>query len=195
LLGRIRMARGNMLGRGSEASTELEAALVVAERSGDRSLLTRVHQALLLFHAWAGDPEPAWKHGLKAVALAEKASNPPLACTCHWAMAVVAGLTAQTKKCEHHLHTCTRLAQELHSPLLRLAFDEVAVEYANSTGDWENGIALGEKAIALARALNQRTVLPPAARRHQPDLSRPPRAGAGPGISRGGMDSLGRRGR
>ena len=55
LLGRIHMARGvcfNMLGRGSEASTELEAALAVAERSGDRSLLARVHQALLRFHAW-----------------------------------------------------------------------------------------------------------------------------------------------
>ena len=75
-------------------------------------------------------------------------------------MAVVAGLTAQSKKCEHHLNAGIRLAEELHSPLLRLQFDEVAVEYANSTGDWENGIALGEKAIALARALNQRTVLP-----------------------------------
>ena len=163
LLGRIHMARGvcfNMLGRGSEASTELEAALAVAERSGDRSLLARVHQALLRFHAWAGDPEPAWEHGLKAVALAEEACDQPLACTCHWSMAVVAGLTAQFKKCEHHLRTGIRLAEELHSPLLRLAFDEVAVEYANSTGDWENGIALGEKAIALARALNQRTVLP-----------------------------------
>ena len=163
MLGRIHMARGvcfNMLGRGIEASTELEAALAVAERSGDRSLLARVHQALLRFHAWAGDPEPAWEHGLKAVALAEEAGDQPLACTCHWSMAVVAGLTAQFKKCEHHLHTGIRLAEELHSPLLRLAFDEVAVEYANSTGDWENGIALGEKAIALARALNQRTVLP-----------------------------------
>ena len=163
LLGRIRMARGvcfYMLGRGSEAGPELEAALVVAERSGDRSLLARVHRALLLFHAWAGDPEPAWEHGLKAVALAEEASNPPLACASHWAMAVVAGLTGQAKKCEYHLHTGTRLAEELRSPLLRLAFDEVAVEYASSTGDWENGIALGEKAIALARVLNQRTVLP-----------------------------------
>ena len=163
LLPLIRMARGvcfNMLGRGHEASTELEAALVEAGRSGDRSLLARVHQALLRFHAWAGDPEAAWEHGLEAVALAEKAGDQPLACNCHWSMAVVAGLTAQAKKCEHHLHTGIRLAEELHSPLLRLQFDEVAVEYANSTGDWENGIALGEKAIALARALNQRTVLP-----------------------------------
>ena len=163
LLPLIRMARGvcfNMLGKGSEASTELEAALEVAERSGDRSLLARVHQALLQFHAWAGDPESAWEHGLKALALAEEVNDQPLACNCHWSMAVVAGLTAQSKKCEHHLHTGIRLAEGLRSPLLRLQFDEVAVEYANSTGDWENGIALGEKAIALARALNQQTVLP-----------------------------------
>ena len=163
LLGRIRMAIGvcfNMLGRGSEASTELEQALAAAEQSGDRSLLARVHQALLRFHAWAGDPEEAWEHGLEALALAEEEDDQPLACTCHWSMAVVAGLTAQFKKCEHHLHTGIRLAEKLRSPLLRLQFDEVAVEYANSTGDWENGIALGEKAIALARALNQRTALP-----------------------------------
>ena len=163
LLGRIRILRGvcfNMLGRSSEASAELEATLAAAEQSGDPPLLARVHQALLRFHAWAGDPEAAWEHGLKALAFAEKANNQPLACTCHWSMAVVAGLTAQSKKCEHHLNAGIRLAEELHSPLLRLQFDEVAVEYANSTGDWENGIALGEKAIALARALNQRTVLP-----------------------------------
>ena len=163
LLGRIRMARGvslSMVGRGGEASAELEQALAVAERSGDLALLSRVHRALLLFHAWEGVPARAWPHGLQAVALAERAGNPSVACACHWAMAVVSGLTGRSPECAHHLGEGRRLASELRSPLLRLAFDEVAVEYATSTGSWDEGIALGEKAIAMARVLNQKTALP-----------------------------------
>ena len=177
LLGRIRMARGvclSMVGRGKHAHAELGQALEAAEQSGDLALLSRVHRALLLFHTWSGAPEAAWEHGLRAVALAEQAENVPVACACHQAMAVVAGLTGHAPECAHHLEAgtrladeCahhleagTRLADELRSPLLRLAFDEVAVEYASSVGRWDEGIALGEKAIALARALNQKTVLP-----------------------------------
>ena len=163
LVGRVRMARGvclYMLGRGSEARAELEDALGVAEKSGDPALLSRVHRALLLFHAWSGAPDQAWEHGLRAVALAEESGNLPLAGACHWALAVVAGLTGQAPECAHHLAERTRLADELRSPLLRLAFDEVAVEYASSVGRWDDGIALSEKAIAMARALNQQTVLP-----------------------------------
>ena len=163
LVGRVRMARGvclYMLGRGSEARAELEDALGVAEKSGDPALLSRVHRALLLFHAWSGAPAEAREHGLRAVALAEESGNLPLAGACHWALAVVAGLTGQAPECAHHLAEGTRLADELRSPLLRLAFDEVAVEYASSVGRWDDGIALGEKAIAMARALNQQTVLP-----------------------------------
>ena len=163
LLGRIRMARGvclSMVGRGKHAHAELGQALEAAEQSGDLALLSRVHRALLLFHTWSGAPEAAWEHGLRAVALAEQAENVPVACACHQAMAVVAGLTGHAPECAHHLEAGTRLADELRSPLLRLAFDEVAVEYASSMGRWDEGIALGEKAIALARALNQKTVLP-----------------------------------
>ena len=163
LLGQIRMARGvclSMVGRGDDARAELAEALSVAEQSGDLSLLSKVHHALLMFHAWGGAATEAWDHGLRAVALAEEAGNLPEACKCHWAMAVVAGLAGRAPECTHHLEAGTRLAEELRSPLLRLAFDEIAVEYASSMGNWDEGIALGEKAIALARILNQKTVLP-----------------------------------
>ena len=163
LLGQIGMARGvclSMVGRGDDARAELEKALSVAEQSGDLSLLSKVHHALLMFHAWSGAATEAWDHGLRAVALAEEAGDLPGACKCHWAMAVVAGLAGRAPECARHLEAGTQLAEELRSPLLRLAFDEIAVEYASSMGNWDEGIALGEKAIALARILNQKTVLP-----------------------------------
>jgi DNA-binding CsgD family transcriptional regulator/tetratricopeptide (TPR) repeat protein len=163
LQGRIRMARGvclYMVGKGADARAELDAALGVAEASGDPALLARVHRALLLFHAWAGEPEPAFTHGRKAIALAEQTGNLSVACACHWGMAVVAGLTGRSSECAHHLREGTRLADDLRSPLLRMGFDEIAVEYAFSTGDWDDGIALGEKAIAMARVLHQKTLLP-----------------------------------
>src|SRR5688572_31428808 len=36
----------------------------------------------------------------------------------------------------------------------------MAIELAYFHGDWDKGIAIGNKAIALARNLNQRTLLP-----------------------------------
>ncbi len=63
LLGQIRMARGvclSMVGRGDDARAELAEALSVAEQSGDLSLLSKVHHALLMFHAWGGAATEAW---------------------------------------------------------------------------------------------------------------------------------------
>jgi DNA-binding CsgD family transcriptional regulator len=53
-----------------------------------------------------------------------------------------------------------RLADELRSPVLRAWSAELALEYASARGDWEQGLAIGEEAIRLARALQQWTLLP-----------------------------------
>jgi DNA-binding CsgD family transcriptional regulator len=52
------------------------------------------------------------------------------------------------------------VAREMRSPLLRLRSAELAIEQAAATGEWDRGIALGEQAIAMARALSQYTLLP-----------------------------------
>jgi DNA-binding CsgD family transcriptional regulator len=163
LVARIRLARGACLetvGRVAEARGEMEAALAGADDAGDASLRARCHRALLVFHTLVGPPDRAREHGVRAIALAESSGDLALACTCHWGMAVLEGLSGHGEACDHHMSEGVRIAETLNSPLLRLALDEVQVEHAFGRGDWDTGVAMGERAIALARALNQRSILP-----------------------------------
>ena len=158
----IRVARGSMLqglGRVAESIDDLRAALDVAERAGERPLQARVHRELLLFHTMAGPPHEARHHGERAIAIARETGDRVIESTCHWAMAVLAGLTGRADECAGHMQRATELAEELNSPLLRLAIDEIHVEWAYGLGAWDTGLALGERAIALARSLHQRSVL------------------------------------
>jgi DNA-binding CsgD family transcriptional regulator len=43
---------------------------------------------------------------------------------------------------------------------MRVHTDELAMQYAFAAGDWNAGVALAERSIAMARALNQRALLP-----------------------------------
>lgn len=108
----------------------------------------------------AGPPDVALEHGRRSLEFAEASGDDALLCTCHWAMAVLAGLTGRGADCLHHRRESTRLADELGSPQLRLMSDEIAIEYLYGVGDWDTGIALGERAIAIARSLNQAHLLP-----------------------------------
>ncbi|HEV2130397.1 MAG TPA: tetratricopeptide repeat protein, partial [Longimicrobiaceae bacterium] len=148
------------LGRPAEAQREIESALEIAEGLADTRLLANVHRALLLLHTWMGPPDVAREHGQKALALAEQIGDGSLACALHWGLAVLAGLTGAGETTARHLAECERLVEELRLPLHRLWIGEVAIEYASATGDWDAGIALGERYIALSRAFNQRSLLP-----------------------------------
>jgi DNA-binding CsgD family transcriptional regulator len=59
-----------------------------------------------------------------------------------------------------HVQRSEQLADELGSPLLRVHIDEISMQYAFASGNWDAGVALSERTIAIARALNQRTLLP-----------------------------------
>jgi ATP/maltotriose-dependent transcriptional regulator MalT len=52
------------------------------------------------------------------------------------------------------------LANSARSPVLRLWTADMSLELAIGRGEWDRGISIGNKAIALARSLNQRTLLP-----------------------------------
>jgi DNA-binding CsgD family transcriptional regulator len=60
----------------------------------------------------------------------------------------------------HHIAEAERLADEVHSPLLRVSIDEVSIEFLAGYGDWDAALALAERAIAMARGVGQRTLLP-----------------------------------
>jgi DNA-binding CsgD family transcriptional regulator len=160
---RIRLGRSicaQDVGRFADAADDVNAALVEAEKTGNPALTARVHRALLLLHAWSGDVARAREHGRKAVALAEESGQQVLAWSAHWGMAMLAGLDSDASGVVEHISAASRLADELRSPLLPLWTAELSVQYASGVGNWETGIAIGERAIAQARALAQKTLLP-----------------------------------
>ena len=160
---RLHLARGvclQELGRADESREDVRAALALAEELGDASLLARAHRSLALLHTWTGPPAEARRHGAEAIRLAEASGDRNVEFWSVWGMATLAGLTGDTGEMARWIERARGLAEELRSPVLQLWAAEISVERAYATGDWDAGLALGERAIALARSLNQRNLLP-----------------------------------
>ena len=163
ILAAVRMALGSCLqtlGRVDEARAELERALEHALSAQDDALEARVRIALTVLHTMIGPPDVAREHGRRALAIAEKRSDASSVARCHWALGTMEGINGHARRCADHIARGSAVADELGDPLLRLALDEVAIEWAFSSGDWDTGLALGERAIALSHSLNQRRLLP-----------------------------------
>ena len=131
-----------------------------AERLGDQAVLARAHRALLFLHIFLGPPETALAHGERALALGEATAERTVVFSAHYGLAALAGLTGKSTAAVHHIERSEQLAEELQSPVLRIYADEISVEYAFASGNWDAGVALAERTIATARALNQKTLLP-----------------------------------
>lgn len=162
-LAMLQVARGlclQELGRADEALLELEAALEQAKTLADPSLLARVHRALLLIYLWTGPADLAVSHGERAIELADRTGEVVLSFWAHWAMAVLSGLTGDASGLVAHVTHCDGVAEDLRSPLLRMWSAEISVEFLFAVGRWDEGLATGENAINMARALNQTTLLP-----------------------------------
>jgi DNA-binding CsgD family transcriptional regulator len=163
LVARVRIARGmalQELGRPGDAQQEVRLALAAAERVGSPGMLARAHRALLLLHVFTGPAEVAAEHGRRSIALAAESGDRGVEWSAHWGMAVLAGFTGDAGAVARHAEASARLTDELRSPVLRAWTDEVLVEYAAGVGDWDAGLALAGRTIAVARALGQRTLLP-----------------------------------
>jgi DNA-binding CsgD family transcriptional regulator len=162
-LAKIQINRGavwQVLGKPKDAQRDLIGALEVAQRLGDRALLARSHRALLQLHVFIGPPETARGHGEHALRLAEEVDDKIVKWSAHYGLATLAGLTGHGTTMLHHFEQAERITDELQSPVLRLYFDEVMMQYAFANGSWDAGIAMSERSIATARVLNQRTLLP-----------------------------------
>jgi DNA-binding CsgD family transcriptional regulator len=160
---RLRLAAGvclQELGRADEAKREIGHALAMAEAAGDTELLARAHRALLLLHIWIGPPDAARMHGARAGELARAAGDTGTEFYSEWGLAVLEGLTGHTPPMRRHIAAAEAIAEQQRSPIYRLWTAELEIELASATGDWDRAIAMGEHAIALARSLNQRTLLP-----------------------------------
>ena len=148
------------MGRIDAAKAEAASALQVARESGSDALLSRAHRALLLLYAWTGPASVAKDHGKRAIEYAEASDEKMLQWTAHWGLAVLSGLTGNASEALRQIQQCHRLEETLQSPLLPLWTAELSIQYASWLGNWDDGIATGERTIALARSLNQRTLVP-----------------------------------
>ncbi|MEQ1857984.1 MAG: LuxR C-terminal-related transcriptional regulator, partial [Longimicrobiales bacterium] len=160
---RLRIARAHCLqelGRGKAAAETLSPALELAEALGDPGLQARVHRALALLHVWIGPPERAQQHAERAIALARRVGDLSIEFWARWGLAVVTGMRGDTEQLARAVEEVNQLAETARSPVLRLWTADMAIELAYFRGEWDQGIAIGNKAIALARSLNQRTLLP-----------------------------------
>ncbi|HEV7703595.1 MAG TPA: AAA family ATPase [Gemmatimonadaceae bacterium] len=138
----------------------LRDALAIAEHLDDKKLLARVHRASALFYLWLGMKDRSASHATNALEFAQASGEPAEAWSAHWALAVLSALTGDAVATKHHLVEARRIADELHSPVLHLRVDEIEIEYKSSTGDWDGLVEQSTRSIALARALEQRTLLP-----------------------------------
>ncbi|MDB4911595.1 MAG: hypothetical protein JWO39_2418 [Gemmatimonadetes bacterium] len=138
----------------------LHDALAIAERQHDEKLLARVHRASALFYLWIGIRDRAASHATHALEFARASGEPAEAWSAHWTLAVLSALTGDTIATKHHFIEARRIADELHSPVLHLRVDEIEIEYKSATGDWPSAVEQAARSIALARALEQRTLLP-----------------------------------
>lgn len=146
------------LGLVDEAKREVAGALALAERLDELPLLARAHRLLLMLHLWTGPAHRAWSYARSAVQLAEQSGERNLRWHAHYGAAVLGGLTSHTRALTFHLAEATRLAEELASPALELRCAEIALEYHAGTGAWDRAINEGERAVAMARALDQVTL-------------------------------------
>ena len=147
-------------GSADEAREDLETALAVAETVSDPSLLARVRPGLMILHTWLGETDEVREHGREAIALFEEAGDRHITFWVYWQLAIAEGFLGETEVMDRHIQRCREIAKELRSPVLDLWTSEVLLEHAMAAGEWDTGIALGERAVARARALGQDALLP-----------------------------------
>ncbi len=159
---RLRIALANSyqeLGRGQDARETLAPAVPLAEEIGEPHLLARVHRGLALIHIWVGPPETAKEHAERAIELAGRVGDLSIEFWGRWSLAVLEGMRGGTEQMAKAVDEVSELAERVRSPVLRLWTADMSIELAYFRGEWDRGIAVGEKAISLARSLNQRTLL------------------------------------
>jgi DNA-binding NarL/FixJ family response regulator len=148
------------IGQATLAEAEATRALSLVGPDGAPEVLARLHRALLLIHIWVGPPERALVHGLAAIEHASRAGDAGLLLSAHWGLSFFGGLTGNAALARGHLIESQHIAEQANSPVLRLWAAEVAIEYHAATGDWDHALEVGMNGIRLARALEQRAILP-----------------------------------
>lgn len=146
-------------GRGAEALEHLQPALRLAEEIGDTRLLARVHGALGALHIWIGPPEKAEEHADRAIELAVQVGDLSVEFWARWGLVVLSSTQGHTEGVREKITQANDLAERARSPVLRLWTTDLELELLYGQGEWDRGIAEGERAISLARPLGQRGLM------------------------------------
>ncbi len=159
---RIEMVAGialQQLGRAQESLDRINSALVFAQEAGDDALLGWVHRGLALVYTFRGDTAEAREHAQQALELGRSGGSPRVVFWGQWAMAFLEGLVGGPHPMQSWIAASRISARELGSPVLDLLVDELEVEYLFFSGEWDSALALGTRAIELARSLHQDALL------------------------------------
>lgn len=159
---RIEMVAGialQQLGRADESLERIHAALALAREAGDDALLGWVHRGLALVHTFRGDTTEAREHAQQALDLGRSGGSARVVFWGQWAMTFLEGLVGGPHPMQPWMASARASARELGSPVLDLLVDELEVEYLYFSGDWDGALALGTRAIELARSLHQDALL------------------------------------
>ena len=148
------------VGRNADAVHEALEALALGEGDGDLPLQVAAHRSLLLLYSWAGPPSEARDHGAAALALAQRLGDPAVLVSVRWALAILAGLTGRADEVREELDHAWPLVRMLDSPALHLQLAEIEIDYAAGIGEWKRASDLARESVEMARALNQRMMLP-----------------------------------
>ncbi len=147
-------------GRGEGAEAAVKRALDLAEEYERPELIGRAHGALMRMHIWTGRLREARSHAERALPLARASGDPTMEFWSQWAMGAMEGLIGNTAEMGRRIEAARSLAQTIGSPLLLLETAELEVEHSYARGEWTHALAVGDPAIALARSLDARTILP-----------------------------------
>jgi class 3 adenylate cyclase/tetratricopeptide (TPR) repeat protein len=147
-------------GRGEAAEAAVRSALQLAEEFEQPDLIGRAHGALMRMHIWTGRLLEARSHAERALPLARASGDPTMEFWSQWAMGAMEGLIGNTAEMGRRIEAARVLAQAIGSPLLLLETAELEVEYSYARGEWDHALTIGDPAIALARSLDARTILP-----------------------------------
>ncbi len=159
---RIEMVTGialQQLGRGAESLGRINAALAFAEEAGDDALLGWVHRGLAMVHTFSGDTAQAREHARRALELGRSGDSTRVVFWGQWALAFLEGLVGGPHPMAPWMAAARASAREVGSPVLDLLVDELEVEYLYFSGEWDGALALGTRAIELARSLHQDALL------------------------------------
>jgi len=148
------------VGRHADAVRDAREALGLGQASGDLAVQLAAHRSLLLLYSWSGPPKEARDHGAMALELARRLGDPAALVSVHWALAVLAGLTGRATEVREQLDLAWPLVRALDSPALHLQLAEIEIDYAAGIGAWKRASDLARESVEMARALNQRMMLP-----------------------------------